>query len=135
MICAPAENSRPEPLELAAFADGVRLAFELPPTTGGGKKSEGLALSEIVGSAFFRAPVVVIMGPFMLFKLRLYIQHRSRFEKGDAHAFLSEYLNGCTTAGSGADNDDIEGVKIAGILEHETFPSVYRAVRVSCHAR
>ena len=100
VIRAPAEHARPEPVELAARAVGVGLAFERPPAERRVELPELLLLGR-------RPAARRIVRPLEHVRLARGIPHRPGLEHDDVGPRFGEHLGGHPAAGAGADDADI----------------------------
>ena len=100
VIRAPAEHAGPEPVELAARAVGIGLAFERPPAERRVELPELLLLGR-------RPAARRIVRPLEHVRLARGIPHRPGLEHDDVGPSFGEHLGGHPAAGAGADDADI----------------------------
>src|SRR5262245_21028502 len=117
MVCAPADDARAEPAELAVLSDRVRLAVYVPITVWSAEISPLLA-SEVLLGVRTSASMVNLIGQQVLLEILGRVEHGSGFEKGDVHAEIGKDFDGGPAAGSGADDDDVENLGTASDLKH-----------------
>ena len=100
VIRAAAEHARSEPVELAARAVRVGLAFERPPA------ERRVELAELLLLGRRPAPRRVVR-PLEHVRLARRVPHRPGLEHDDVGARFGEHLGGHPAAGAGADDADV----------------------------
>ena len=106
MIGSTSENPGPKPMEIAPWSHRVGFTFVLPKPIGSPKIGPLLA-PKVIGGSFLCSSMVHFMGPHVLLEVLGRVHHGARFQQGYLDSHLGQGMNHRSTAGTGADYDDV----------------------------